>query len=98
MKENHQQEIGAIFNKHGEHIFRMGLTHMIAVGSDHFDDKNVEAAKKSCIKQEQEIEASGGIPIMTASFQIKIILCAQELSKIPTWEVLKFVKKKLFIG
>ena len=91
-------KIEEIFRKYNEHIFRMGISHMIAVGSEHFDDENVEATKKNCIQEEAEIKADSGIPIMTTAFKIKIVECSQELSKIPTWELLKYIKKRIYIG
>ena len=91
-------EIDAIYQKYGHVPFRMGLQHMIMTGSNHFDNENVEAAKQECIEEENSTKAKGGIPIMTANYKISIILCAQELSKIETWDLLAFVKKILPIG
>ena len=91
-------KIEEILKKYGEHLFRMSISHMFTRGSDHFDDETVEATKKNCIKEEADMKAEGGIPIMTAGFKIKVVECAQELSKIPTWELLKYIKKKIFIG
>jgi len=91
-------EIDAVYQKYGHVPFRMGLQHMIETGSNHFDDENVESAKQQCIEDEKTITAKGGTPIITASYQINILLCAQELSKIATWELLAFVKKILPIA
>ena len=91
-------EIDAIYQKYGHVGFRMGLQHMIMIGSEHFDDESVEESKKSCVKEEEAMIAEGKIPIMTANFKIQIVLCARELSKIPIWDLLKFVKEILPIG
>ncbi|MCL2375707.1 MAG: hypothetical protein FWC82_04210 [Firmicutes bacterium] len=91
-------EIDAIYQKYGHVPFRMGLQHMIETGSNHFDDENIESTKEACHKEEADIKTKGGIPIMTAAYKISIILCAQELSKIETWDLLAFVKKVLRIG
>lgn len=91
-------KIDEIIRQYNEVLFRMAVTDLIDRGSRHYTDKTVKAIKKNCIKEEAEIKADGGIPIMTAAFQIKIVECAQELSKIPTWELLRYIKKKIFIG
>jgi len=98
IKKTKFPEIDAIYQKYGHVPFRMGLQHMIMTGSNHFDDENVESAKQQCIDEEAAIKAKGGIPIMTASYQTSIILCAQELSRIETWDILAFVKKILPIS
>ena len=91
-------EIDAVYQKYGHVFFRMGLQHMIMTGSEHFDDENVEDGKKNCYEEEKQARDDGKFPIMTADFKIRIILCAQELSKIPTWDLLAFVKRILPIG
>lgn len=98
MKKQLFPEIDRIYQKYGHLTFRMGLQHMIMTGSNNFDDEAVEEAKAACLEEEAKIKADGGYPIMTAAFKITLILCAQELSKLPTWDVLAFVKKQLPIG
>jgi len=91
-------EIDAIVEKYSEFVFRGALSHMITVGSNHFEDANVEAAKKSVTEQTKQLEAEGKIPWATERYQFAILDCAQELSKLDTWLILKYIKKVLPIG
>ena len=92
-------KIEEIRSKYGEYIFRFGIGHLFSNGSDNFTDENIEEAIQQCVKEEQELNEKKAIPIMTAEFKMEIINCANELSKINLWEILRYIYcRRLYIG
>lgn len=84
------RSIRKIEDKYGLMIFRCGLQHMMDCGTQGLSDSDeIEKCKEKMIADEKQ---STGIPIMTANFQCGILDCAVELSKIPTWDLIKYIK------
>lgn len=70
--------------------FRMAVQHLFEVGRQNFDEAGVEETKANIRKE------NPSTPIMTAEFQCKLLDLSLELSKLPFWDVLLYVK--LYLG
>jgi hypothetical protein len=87
------KEIDVIANKYGHVVFRMGIAHMVDVGTRHLTDENVNEAIEQIKAKDEEAKANGSIPIMTAEFQCEIVRCAAELAKFGIWELFEYMKE-----
>lgn len=82
-----------IRNKHGDLLFRAGLTHLVDTGARNLlNDEAVQAT----IKQIREETPDNSV--MTAEFMEEIVNCAAELATIEIWDVLRYVKTDLEIS
>lgn len=85
--------IRRIEDKYGLVTFRCGLSHMMDCGNRTLANaEDVQACKDGIMKAEEDREKGHGVPIMTAEFQCAIIDCAVELAKIPTWDLISYIK------
>ena len=96
--EEKLKEITAIENKYDMALFRMGLTHLVDVGVNHFTDSNVEADITQILVQADEDKSKGVTPTIAPDFQCDIIRCAAELSKFSIWTLFLYIKKHIHIG
>lgn len=76
----------AIFDKYGESVFRMGISHLMDVGAQHLDNETVEKACDFLTKITPQNSMMAGV------FASNIIKCAAELSKCNIAEVLAFTQ------
>lgn len=90
MAENYKN-IKDIQKKYGENIFRMAITHLYETGAKAIQEVDIE---KECKKIIDETPESA---IMTGELQADILRCAAELSKLPLWDVLRFVQTDIQI-
>jgi hypothetical protein len=97
-KEKPNQAIENIRDKYGEMIFRCSIQHLFESGIENFNEENVEKSKIKIKEEHDKIKLKGGCPLMTGDFQIAIVDCSYELSKISLWDLLYYIKKFLFIG
>ena len=86
--------IRKIEDKYGLVCFRMGLTHLVAVGYDNLTDDDVIAENiKLIMARGEEEKASGKIAVMTPEFQCDILRCAAELATFSIWTLFAYIKK-----
>jgi hypothetical protein len=97
-KKQDMQKIRSIEDKYGFMVFRMGLTHLLDVGSRNLGDDDVEEGVRQIIAQGEAYKAEGKIPIMTPGFQCNILRCAAEISKFSPWTLFSFIKKHVDIS
>ena len=83
-------EIRDICKRYGENVFRMALSHMVAVGTDRLQNINVDETVK-------EIHATGGNSLITPDMQAAILRCAYELAQKDLWDILAFVQTDIAI-
>lgn len=83
-------EIRDICKRYGESVFRMALSHMVAVGTDRLQNINVDETVK-------EIHATGGNPLITPDMQAAILRCAYELAQKDLWDILAFIQTDITI-
>lgn len=81
--------VDKIRTKYGEVLFRCGLSHLFAKGTDHFDDENVEATIKAINAQDDSRM------VMTNGFQIDIVKCAKELSSINITDLFLYIQRDM---
>ena len=86
-------EIRAIENKYGLVIFRMGLTHLIEIGTRHFTEESLAECLQQIETEAETDKAENRIPIMTPEFKCEIVRCAAELAKFSIWTVIAYIKK-----
>lgn len=80
------QKISDIRRRCGETRFRMAIQHLFDTGHQNFHEKEVAAAKVE-IKKNTLPNA-----ILTAGFQCELLDCCLELSRLPIWDILLYVK------
>lgn len=86
------KEIREICNKYGENVFRMALSHMVAVGSDQLRRANMEEAVKVILASDSQNA------LITPQMQVKILRCAYELARHhELWDILAFVQTDICI-
>ena len=90
MAENYKN-IKEIKKKYGDNIFRMAISHLYETGIKAIQDVDVEPICKKIIDETPESA------IMTGELQADILRCAAELSKLPLWDVLRFVQTDIKI-
>ena len=87
-------EIKKIEDKYGLVLFRMGLTHLVAVGHDNLADGDVIAENiKLILAKGEEENSSGKIAVMTPEFQCDILRCAADLATFSIWTLFSYIKK-----
>lgn len=79
-------------------LFRMALTHLVDVGVRHLTAENVEESIVLIRAKDKAARAGGGVPIMTAEFQIELVRCAAELAKFSTWDLFRYIKEYVHIS
>ena len=87
MKNN---EIRNIYKKFGEPVFRMALSHMVAIGSNRMKKVVIEDAVR-------EILTAGSNGLITHEMQIEILKCSWELAQHELWDILAFVQTDIGI-
>ena len=85
------EQIKAIEKKYGEHTFRMSITHLLGAGHSNFENVDVEKACKDLI------ENTPANYIMTGELRAEIMRCSVELSKIPLWDILRYIQTDIKI-
>ena len=85
------ENIKAIFEKYGENIFRLGVTHLFSVGVTNLKDIEVDSVCDEMIKTTPENS------IMTGEFRAEVLRCSVELAKEPLWEVLQYIQTNIGI-
>ena len=86
-----KKQLNTLRDEYGEPVFRMGLTHLLDVGSQYFTEKNVEKTCKKIMTEEEN-------GLMTKEFQCAIVKMACEISKINATDILAFVSKEMYFG
>ena len=84
-----KKQLNTLRDEYGEPMFRMGLTHLLDIGSHAFTEESV---KMTCEKITAE-EENG---LMTKEFQCAIVKMAYEISKINATDILAFVSKEMY--
>ena len=90
-KQENLKKIQDIHRRCGEPQFRMAIQNLFDMGHQNFTDENVAESKKQIHK---------GTPknaIMTEGFQCELLDCCLELSRLPVWNILLYVKLYLSI-
>lgn len=85
------EKIREISKKHGENVFRMALSHMVAVGADCLHNINVEEAVKEILASDEPAA------LITPQMQAAILRCAWELAQQDLWDILAFVQTDIGI-
>lgn len=85
------KEIRNICKKYSEAVFRMALSHMVAVGSDRLRNINVEEAVKEILASDNPKA------FITPQMQASILRCACELAQQDLWDILAFVQTDISI-
>lgn len=83
--------IREICKKHGEAVFRMALSHMVAVGSDRLRSINVDEAVKEILASDNPKA------LITPQMQASILRCTCELAQQDLWDILAFVQTDIGI-
>lgn len=97
---NNTSAIDTIFNKRGEMMFRMGLTHLFDIGitkASEITDEDVKETLRALIEKDEELKKQKRFSIMTPQFQVDIIETARELAQFSIWTLLKYVQNYIFI-
>ena len=89
--------IGALENKYGLILFRMGLTHLLDVGHRNLDDEAVEDGIKQIMDQGEEDRANGKMSVMTPEFLCNVLRCAAELAQFTPWTLFAYIKKHVVV-
>ena len=90
-KNENLKRIESIHRLCGEPQFRMAIQHLFDMGHQNFTDENVAESKKQIHKDTPKNA------IMTAGFQCELLDCCLELSRLPVWDILLYVKLYLSI-
>lgn len=85
-KNENIEKIQAIRRRCGETQFRMAIQHLFDVGHENFTEKNVAEAKVAVHRDTPENA------ILTEDFQCELLDCCLELSRLPVWDILLYVK------
>ncbi len=80
-----------------EALFNMALSHLFAVGRDHFTAENYTAALKSIDAQHNQAEKDGSHKFMSRAFEKALLDLANQLSMFPLFDLLLYIKKHTFI-
>ena len=70
-------------------MFRMGLTHLLDIGSQAFTEESVKKTYEKIMTEEEN-------GLMTREFQCAIVKMAYEISKINATDILAFVSKEMY--
>lgn len=90
-KNENLEKIQAIHRRCGEPQFRMAIQHLFDTGHQNITEKNVAESKEQ-IRRNTPKNA-----IMTEGFQCELLDCCLELSCLPVWDILLYVKLYLTI-
>lgn len=92
MYENENlKKIESIHRRCGEPQFHMAIQHLFDVGHQNFSEENVAESKEQ-IRRDTPKNA-----IMTEGFQCELLDRCLELSRLPVWDILLYVKLYLSI-
>lgn len=83
--------IREICKEHGVAVFRMALSHMVAVGSDCLRNADMEKAVKVILASD---DPKG---LITPQMQTSILRCACELAQQDLWDILAFIQTDIGI-
>ena len=95
--DENMRNIQNIENRYGLIPFRMGLIHLMEIGSENMNDAAVEDCIKQIIAQGERDRANRVHSIMSPDFQCHIVRCAAELSQFSPWTLFTYVKKHVYI-
>ena len=84
-----KKKIEAIRNKYGEVVFRMGISHLMDVGTRHLTKENVE---ETC-KEIMESDDTGRF--MTNAFMCEIVKAAYDLAHISQTDLLVYIQREV---
>lgn len=90
-KNENLEKIHAIHRRCGEPQFRMAIQYLFDTGHQNFTEENVAESKRQ-IRRDTPKNA-----IMTEGFQCELLDCCLELSRLPVWDILLYVKLYLSI-
>ncbi|WP_455436361.1 hypothetical protein [Hungatella hathewayi] len=90
-KNENLENIQAIHRRCGEAQFRMAIQYLFDTGHQNFTEENVAESKKQ-IRRDTPENA-----IMTEGFQCELLDRCLELSRLPIWDILLYVKLYLCI-
>lgn len=90
-KNDNLKKIESIHRRCGEPQFHMAIQHLFDVGHQNFSEENVAVSKKQ-IRRDTPKNA-----IMTEGFQCELLDRCLELSHLPVWDILLYVKLYLNI-
>ena len=89
-KKETLQTIADMRRRCGEAQFRVAIQHLFDTGHQNFNEKDVAEAK---VTAERDTPPNS---IMTAGFQCELLNLCLELSRLPLWDILLYVK--LYLG
>lgn len=90
-KNENIEKIQAIHRRCGEAQFRMAIQYLFDMGHKNFTEENVAESKEQ-IHRDTPKNA-----IITKGFQCELLNCCVELSRLPIWDILLYVKLYLCI-
>lgn len=90
-KNENLEKIHAIHRRCGEPQFRMAIQYLFDTGHQNFTEENVAESKEQ-IRRDTPKNA-----IMTEGFQCELLDRCLELSRLPIWDILLYVKLYLCI-
>lgn len=90
-KNENLNKIESIHRRCGEPQFRIAIQHLFDTGHQNFTEENVAESKKQIHKDTLENA------IMTEDFQCELLDRCLELSRLPVWDILLYVKLYLSI-
>lgn len=90
-KNENLEKIQAIHRRCGEAQFRMAIQYLFDTGHQNFTEENVTESKKQIHRDTPENA------IMTEGFQCELLDRCLELSRLPIWDILLYVKLYLCI-
>lgn len=85
------EKIQVIHRRCGEPQFHMAIQHLFDVGHQNFTDENMAESKEQIHKDTPQNA------IMTKEFQCELLDRCLELSRLPVWDILLYVKLYLSI-
>lgn len=85
-------DVKSIYDKHGELIFRLAVTHLFDKGMENAKTEDVEETIQR-LKENPE----AGNDLLGKDTRIKILECVKDLINVPLWDVLRFIKTNVAI-
>lgn len=85
-KHENMEIIKAIHHRCGEPQFPIAIQHLFEVGHQNFTVENVTESKAQ-IRRDTPENA-----ILTSDFQCELLDCCMELSRVPIWDILLYIK------
>lgn len=92
------KELDAIKEGASEIIFRMAIAHLFDVGYRNLTQDNVKSAIEEIMKDEKESKKNGTILAITPECLILIVETAYKLRDYSVWDLLKYIKRNIYIA